>query len=163
MYLWSALKNLGNRLQRVLSHDRRQEILALLGREYVDKMKDSRKYRLHAKQMRYKHFRDRLLRIADEEEKHSQWLKDRIIALGGEIPQITSTLDDGWNSWEDLRLDLTEEKRHEWHLRDQLPMVERFDPQTAGILRRILTEESNHRDLITDMLMRSDPQAELTL
>ena len=70
MSLWSAFKNLGNRLQRVLSHDRRQEILALLGREHADKMKDSRQYRLHAEQMRYKHFRDQLLRIADEEEKH---------------------------------------------------------------------------------------------
>jgi bacterioferritin (cytochrome b1) len=153
-------KKLGKGLQRVLTHDRRQEILALLGREYVDKMKDSRQYRLHSEQMRYEQFRDQLLRIADEEEKHSQWLKDRIIALGGEIPQISPTPEDGWNSWEDLRLDLTEEKRHEWDLRDQLPMVERVDFDTADTLRRILAEESNHRALLTKMLMRSDPLGE---
>jgi len=62
--------------------------------------------------------------------------------------------------FEDLRLDLTEEKRHKWDLTDQLPMVERFDAETAATLRRILAEEDNHRAQITDMLTRSDPLAE---
>jgi bacterioferritin (cytochrome b1) len=160
VYLRSVLKNLGNRLQRALSQDRRHEILALLGRMYADKIKDSRQYRLHAEQMRYRHFRELLLHIADDEEKHAQWLKNRIVALGGEIPQIPSTLQDGWNSWEDLRLDLAEEKYHDWDLRDQLPLVERVDSATAETLRRIHAEESNHRALLTAMLMRSDPLAD---
>ena len=159
--LWSTLKSIcSGLLRKLLTPNRRQEVLALLCREYADKLKDSRQYRLHAEQMRYKHFRDQLLRIADDEEKHAQWLKDRIIALGGEVSQISSTLEDGWNSWEDLRLDLKEEKRHEWDLRDQLPKVERVDADTADTLRRIFAEEKNHRALLTAMLMRSDPLAE---
>jgi len=39
-------------------------------------------------------------------------------------------------------------------------MIERFDAETAEILRRILAEEDNHRAQITDMLMRSDPQSD---
>jgi bacterioferritin (cytochrome b1) len=158
--MWSVLKTLGSRLQRALSHDRRQEILALLSREYADKMKDARQYRLHAEQMRYNHFRAQLERIADEEEKHAQWLLDRIIALGGAIPQVTSEPEDARNTWEDLGLDLLEEKRHQWDLTDQLPIIERTDPATAEILRRIFEEESNHRTAITHMLMRSDPIAD---
>jgi hypothetical protein len=68
--------------------------------------------------------------------------------------------EDGWNTWEDLRLDLTEEKRHLWDLTDQLPMIERTDGETATTLRLILAEEKNHRAQLTDMLMRSDPLAE---
>jgi bacterioferritin (cytochrome b1) len=158
--MWRGLKILMARLLRRLRHDPKQDIVDLLGREYADKMKDARQYRLHAEQMRYKHFRDQLWQIADEEEKHAQWLKDRIIALGGEIPQIPSTLEDGWNSWEDLGLDLMEEKRHEWDLRDQIPLVERVDAETADTLRRIRAEETDHRALITAMLMRSDPLSE---
>jgi hypothetical protein len=59
-----------------------------------------------------------------------------------------------------LRLDLLEEKRHQWDLIDQLPMIERIDTATGEILRPILAEESNHRMIITDMLMRSDPIAD---
>jgi len=158
--MWSVLKTLGSRLQRALFHDRRQEILALLSREYADKMKDARQYRLHAEQMRYNHFRAQLERIADEEEKHAQWLLERIIALGGAIPQVTSEPEDARNTWEDLGLDLLEEKRHQWDLTDQLPIIERTDPATAEILRRIFEEESNHRTAITHMLMRSDPIAD---
>jgi bacterioferritin (cytochrome b1) len=158
--LWSALKSIWGRFQRVLTHDPREEILAILGQEYVDKMKDAFQYRRHAEQMRYKHFREKLLRIAEDEEKHARWLKERILALGGEIPEISSAVEDGWNTWEDLRLDLAEEKRHKWDLTDQLPMIEGFDAETAATLRRILAEEDNHRAQLTDMLMRSDPLAE---
>jgi len=59
-----------------------------------------------------------------------------------------------------LRLDLTEEKRRKWDLTDQLPMIDRFDAETAETLRRILAEVDNHRAQLTDMLMRSDPLAE---
>ncbi|HEX9454447.1 MAG TPA: ferritin-like domain-containing protein [Candidatus Binatia bacterium] len=158
--MWHGLKNFMSRLRRTLRRDRKQEIVELLGRFYADKMKDARQFRLHSEQMRYHHFRVKLERIADEEETHAQWLKDRIVVLGGEVPQVTAEPEDARNTWEDLRLDLLEEKHHQWELIDQLPIIERFDAATGEILRHILAEESNHRTQITDMLMRSDPIAE---
>jgi hypothetical protein len=118
--MWRSLKHLTNRLLRTLRHDRKQDIVDLLGREYADKMKDPRKFRLHSEQMRYNHFRAKLQRLVDEEEKHAQWLRDRVVALGGEAPQVISEPEDARNTWEDLRLDLLEEKRHQWDLIDQL-------------------------------------------
>jgi len=47
--------------------------------------------------MRYPHFRDTLLRIAEAEEKHAGTLKRRILALEGEIPKISPTPEEGWN------------------------------------------------------------------
>jgi hypothetical protein len=52
------------------------------------------------------------------------------------------------------------EKRHDRDLRDKLPMVKRVDRDTADILRRTFAEETNHRALLTKMLMQSDPLAE---
>jgi hypothetical protein len=68
--------------------------------------------------------------------------------------------EDARNTWEDLRLDLLEEKRHQWDLIDQLPKIERIDSATAEMFLQILAEESHHRTLITEMLMRSDPIAD---
>src|SRR5260221_11427191 len=102
--MWRGLKELTNQIGRWLRPDPKQDIVELLGREYADKMTDARQFRLHAEQMRYDHFRARLRRIADQEEQHAQWLKDRIIALGGAIPQVRFEPQDARNTWEDLRL-----------------------------------------------------------
>jgi bacterioferritin (cytochrome b1) len=158
--MWRGLKQLTNQIRRTLRHDPKQDMVDLLGREYADKMKDARQFRLHAEQMRYDHFRAQQRRIADQEEQHTQWLKERIIALGGAIPQVALEPQDAGNTWEDLRLDLLEEKHHQWQLIDQLPKIERLDPATAAILQRILAQESDHRTQITAMLMRSDPSAD---
>lgn len=158
--MWRGLKNLTARLLRRLRHDPKQDIVDLLGRQYADKMKDARQFRLHSEQMRYPQFRAKLQQIADDEEKHAQWLRDKIVDLGGEIPHVTLEPEDARNTWEDLRLDLLEKKRHQWDLIDQLPKIERIDSATAEILLQILAEESQHRTLITEMLIRSDPTAD---
>lgn len=111
--------------------------------------------------MRYGQFREKLLRIAEEEEKQTQSPRERIIAFGGEIPRVTFTPEERWNSWEELRLDLEDESRRLQDLEDRLPIIEQIDGQTADVLRRIFESERKHREAIMDMLMRSDPQATL--
>ena len=150
-----------NRLLRLLAPDRRQEVLALLCREYVEKSKDAIQFRRHAERMRYRQFREKLLRIAEEEEKQAQLLEERITALGGEVPRVSFTPEQRWNSWEELRLDLEDERRGLQDLEDWLAIVEQIDGQTADVLRRIFEDERKHREAIMDMLMRSDPQASL--
>ena len=147
---------------RAITHDRRQEVLELLCREYVEKSKDAIQFRRHAERMHYSQFRDKLLRIADEEEKHAQSLKERIIALGGGVPGVSFTAEERWNSWEELRLDLEDERRRMQDLEDQVVIVEQIDRDTADLLRRIFEDERKHREAMTDMLIRSDPQASLT-
>ena len=154
-----ALKDIWSWMWRALQHDRGEEVLTLLCREYLTQLKDAIQFRRHAEQMRYPHFRDKLLRIAEAEEKHAGTLKRRILALGGEIPKISPTPEEGWNNWEELRLDLDDERQRFWDLEGQLPMVERVDSETATVLRHILEDEKKHHEAIVGMLMRSDPQA----
>ena len=154
-----ASEGMWSRMRRALRHDRREEVLTLLCREYLTQVKDSIQFRRHAEHMRYPQFRDKLLRIAEAEEKHAGTLKRRIIALGGDIPQISPAAEDGWNNWEELRLDLDDERQRFWDLEEQLPMVEQVDSETATVLRHILEDERKHHEVIVGMLMRSDPQA----
>ena len=159
MFFWSELKKSWQRLLKSLPHDGRQKLLEILRREYTEEMESTLQFFRHADCMHYPQFRERLLRIAKDEQKHAQWLEERIIALGGEIPHVSFTPEEGFNSWECLRLDLEEERHCRADLIDRLPLVEKIDPETAKILTRILKEEENHREQITDMLMRSDPEA----
>ena len=160
MYFSGTLGKTWSRLLQSLPHNGRKELLALLCQEYIEERKNSIQFQRHAERMHYPQFREELLRIAEEEQKHARWLEARIIALGGEVPPVSFTPEQGWNSWEHLRLDLNEERRCIWDLEEHLVIVERVDPETAKVLRQILEEEKNHREVIIDMLMRSDPQAE---
>jgi bacterioferritin (cytochrome b1) len=166
MFLWSTLQKnwtyllkFLNRLVKSVPHDGRQKLLHILYREYVEEMEGMLQFQRHAERMHYPQFREKLLRIAKEEQKHAQWLAGRIIALGGHVPYISFTPEEGLNSWGRLRLDLDEEKRCISDLTERMAIVERLDPETAKVLRHILEEEKNHRETIIDMLMRSDPQA----
>lgn len=160
MFLWSTLKKTWTRLLRWQSHDARKESLALLCLEYIEERKSSLQLQRHAEQMRYPEFREKLLRIAGDEQKHAERLRERIITLGGKVSDISYAPEEGWNSWERLHLDLDAEKHCIWELEEQLVRAERIDPETAEGLSHTLEDEKKHREVILNMLMRSDPQAE---
>jgi hypothetical protein len=66
----------------------------------------------------------------------------------------------GHNAWENLLLDIEEEKRDRIEVLDRLyTLAQDADPAIAEGLRRIHEDERRHREEILDMLMRTDPQA----
>ena len=146
----------------MLWSDQRRRLIEVLRDEYVDEAKDVAQFQEHARRMTYPSFRNRLLRIAEEEKAHVDWLRDKIRALGGTIPETKLTVKNGRNSWECLRLDAEEEKRDYASILERVyDVAEQTDPEIAQGLRRILEEEKRHRAEILDMLMKSDPQAAL--
>ncbi|MGH7769289.1 MAG: ferritin-like domain-containing protein, partial [Candidatus Binatia bacterium] len=149
----------GPRLLQCLRRNRRRKVLEVLCREYVEEMESSLRLEWHAEQMRYPHFCQRLLRIAKEEQRHAQWLARRVTALGGRVPVIPFTPEEGRNSWQCLSEDLEAEKRCCADLTEELALGKNIDPDTAATLGRILDDEKTHRKEIAEMLMRSDPQA----
>lgn len=159
MFLRKNLRNTWERLLQLLSPHRQKKLLDILCRDYAEEMGSALRLEWHAEQMRYPQFCERLLRIAKEEQRHAQWLAGRINALGGQIPQVSFTPEEGLNSWECLSLDLEAEKRCSADLTEELALEKNIDPETAARLRRILEDEKNHREEIAEMLMRSDPQA----
>ena len=159
MFLWSTSRKTWKRLLQSLPHDGRRKLLEILCREYVEEMESALRLEWHAEQMRYPQFCERLVRMAKEEQRHAQWLAGRINALGGQVPKISFTPEEGLNSWDCLSLDLEAEKRCCADLTEELALEKNIDPETAERLRRILEDEKNHREEIAAMLMRSDPQA----
>jgi rubrerythrin len=158
-----ALKDLlfasWQRFFNTLQPDHRQRLIEILRDQYVDEAKDVVQFHGHARRMTYPHFRERLLRIAEEEKAHVTWLHDTIRALGGEVPQLTVTPKNGKNSWECLRMDVEEEKQDCTALLEQLNALDPEYPEIAEGLRRIREDEKRHREELLDLLLKSDPYA----
>lgn len=143
-----------------LQSDERRRLVDFLRDEYIDEVKDAAQFEEHARRMVYPHFRERLQRISAEEKAHVEWLREKIRALGGAVPEPSVQVRQGGNPWENLLLDVEEEKRDGVLMLEKLYMVaERVDPELAAGLRRMYEDEARHREEIMDLLMRSDPQA----
>ena len=138
---------------------KQQRLLEILCAEYASEVQMGNLFREHAQKMHYPHFRERLLRIAAAEEKHAEWLREKIFGLQGTLPEVSLTETTGKNTWECLLMDLEEERRCVADLEDRLLKVEPMDPEIALGLRQIQEEEKHHRDEIRDLLMRSDAYA----
>jgi rubrerythrin len=57
--------------------DNRAKLLEILQIEYCDEVKDVLQITHHAQYMYYPHFREKLLRIAAEEEAHVRWFAEK--------------------------------------------------------------------------------------
>jgi rubrerythrin len=137
--------------------DDRQRLVEMLRAAYLEEVEDLAQFTQHIDRMPYPQFRERLLRIAEEERAHVMWLREKLLALGGEVPDIPVTPKRAKNAWQALLLDLEEEKRSYEDLIEALHIAEQVDPGLAEGLRRIREQERQHREEILDMLAKSDP------
>jgi rubrerythrin len=144
---------------KALEADNRQQLLEALREEYLEEAQDVAQFTQHVTYMPYPQFRDRLRRIIAEEQAHVEWLRDRILTLGGEIPAFSPAPKAGKNTWACLLMDLEEEKRSYAGLLERMHLAEQSDPEVAEGLRRMAEEERRHRDEILDLLEKIDPYA----
>lgn len=148
---WRRLVNLDT------EKERRRQLCEELCALYCAEARDAAQFSAHARQMYYPQFRDRLLRIAAEEQEHVSWLRQQIRALGGDVPQLTASPRLGQNSWECLLLDLEKEKSSYAQLLKQTPRAASIDPTLAEGLQRLRADEQRHHEELHDMWMKSDP------
>ena len=142
--------------------DGREKALEILQQQYVEASQRASRLNGHAQRMPYPHFRRKLMSIADDETKNCDQLAEQIRRLGGRLPAVTEAPFGGGNSWRALLSDLDEQRRSAAELWQQLHRIRPELPEVAEVLRRIYENGKKHRAEITDMLMRSDPQAFLT-
>lgn len=150
----------GKQAARIVMHDGRPEILDVLRRQYAEEIESIIRLKHHAAQVRYPQFGRRLLEIARQEQRHAQSLVRRIHELGGKVPKV-SIDPEKRSGWRALTEDLEAEKRCCAELTEALALARDLDPASAGLLERILTQESQHLQEITAMQMRMDPQADV--
>jgi Mn-containing catalase len=66
----------------------RAALLNVLSHRYVREKQHAMRYRQHAERMRYPQFRDTLLGLAREEERHAEMIGAKIRDLGEKVPNV---------------------------------------------------------------------------
>jgi hypothetical protein len=86
----------------------------------------------HAQKMQYPQFREKLLGIAAEEATHAEWIAEKIVLLGGQVPLVPDLPPTEQNSWQYLLADLADEKHCSQELLEQIQMIHRFAASRRG-------------------------------
>lgn len=142
-----------------LSADGAERTLEILTRHYIEEKRHVSRLTQHAGRMQYPQFHDKLLSIATDEERHAEWLAEKIRHFGGRLPDVIPSEEPLKNSWQHLMDDLKEHRLCDAELLAEAQSLRGEFPTIAEILERIHQDGIKHRDEIRNMLMKSDPQA----
>ena len=130
-----------------------------LRRRYVEEMQRIERFKQHAEKMHYPQYREKFVQMANQKNQHAERIGEKIVALGGRLPDVVERRATDENSWQSLSMVLDDENRSADRLPEQLRSIESQHPDIAKFLQQISREQENHRGEIRDMLMRSDPFA----
>jgi bacterioferritin (cytochrome b1) len=142
-----------------LTPDESPNAVDFLRHRYVEEIQRIERFKQHAEKMHYPQYQEKLLRMAAEKSKHVERIGEKIVALGGRLPDVAERRSTDENSWQALSMALEDENRSADRLPEQLRSIESEHPDIAKFLQQISREQENHRGEIRDMLMRSDPFA----
>jgi hypothetical protein len=112
-----------------------------------------------AERMEYPQFRARLLRMAAEDQGHVTWLRDALLARGGALPTCACPPTVAPTSWAALLREVAAERRASEALLEPMQLAEQADPEMAEGFRRLRAAKQQHREVLLDMLVKSDPYA----
>ncbi|MDO8700741.1 MAG: ferritin-like domain-containing protein [Deltaproteobacteria bacterium] len=142
-----------------LAPDESATAVDLLRQRYVEEMERIDRFKQHAQKMHYPQYRGKLLEMAKEKRQHAERIGEKIVALGGKLPDVLERRSTDANSWQSLLVALEDENRSAGRLPEQLRRIGLEHPDIARLLQEISQEQNKSRDEIKDMLMRSDPFA----
>jgi bacterioferritin (cytochrome b1) len=142
-----------------LAPDESANAVDFLRQRYVEEMQRIERFRQHAEKMHYPQYREKFLEMAKEKRRHAERIGEKIVALGGKLPDVPERRSTDENSWKSLLMALEDENRSADRLPEQLRGIGLDHPDIAKFLKQISLEQENHRNEIREMLMRSDPFA----
>ena len=142
-----------------LAPDESPTAVDFLRRRYVEEMQRIERFKQHAEKMHYPQYREKFQQMAKENRQHAERIGEKIVALGGRLPDVAERRSTDENSWQSLSMALDEEYRSADRLPEQLRSIESEHPGITKFLQQVSREQKKHRDEIREMLMRSDPFA----
>jgi hypothetical protein len=115
--------------------------------------------RQHAARARYPQVGDTLRQLAESEDRHAGWLRDRILELGGGVPPIAPLPPVARNQWERA---VTARQEAQQKRRRLVELAARWDPERpveVALLQRIEREDGGSLERYDHLVMRADPHA----
>jgi hypothetical protein len=146
-------------LSRWFGTETARELVADLAEDYRVETEQAAHLRHHAERAPYPQFAIALRRLAEIEERHASWLRERLIALGATVPTVTPAPVSGQNQW--ARVVATQTAAHA-KLQRMIEQIGHWDPdepEVVALLQRIEQEDHAQMSIYDGIIMRSDPQA----
>ena len=146
-------------LARLLGSADSRDLLADLAEDYRAEAAQAAHLRAQAERARYPQVAIALRRLADIEDRHAAWLRDRVAGLGGHLPALDVPPPAGANQWQRAVGALHDAQMKRRRLVEQLAHWDPDEPEIVALLRRIEEEDSRELHVYEGIVMRSDPQA----
>jgi len=136
-----------------------RDLLADLAEDYRAEAMQAAQLRIDADRARYPQVADELRRLAEVEACHMAWLRERLVALGGQVPTLDATPTAGANQWERAVAAHQAAQAKRRRLIEQIAHWDPDEPEIVALLSRIEQEDAREGRAYDAVIMRSDPQA----
>ena len=146
-------------LSRLFGGGREREVLADVVQAYRAERQQAELLRRNAERAKYPQAADAMRRLAEEETRHAEQLRQHLHVLGGDLPTVEPLALVGNSQWERIlaAYEAAQAKR-----RRLIELVSHWDPdepELAALLRQIADEDQREFRVYEAVMMRSDPQA----
>ncbi len=136
----------------------KEELIKILSDDYSKEIAIAKMMDEHAEMIPFDFLKERLKKIAQEEKAHAEKLKHKIIELGGsvnptlKIYDVKSVSIHSEKGFRKLIADLEFDKEI---YEDYIAQINKIgDDDIKKLLREIAEDESRHKDVLTDIVMR---------
>lgn len=136
-----------------------RHLAADLEDDYRAEAEQAAHLRQHAERAPYPQMAAALRRLAETEERHAGWLRERLVARGVAIPPVEPAPQIGENQWARAGAALAAAQRKRRRLVEQIAHWDPEEPEIVELLRRIEHEDLRDLAVYEGLIMRSDPQA----
>jgi len=146
-------------LARLFGSADTRDVLTDLVEDYRAEAAQAAHLRAQAERARYPQMATALRRLADIEDRHAAWLRDRVASLGGHVPALEAPTLGGANQWQRTVGALHDAQAKRRRLVEQIAHWDPDEPEVVALLRRIEEEDAREFPVYEGIVMRSDPQA----
>ncbi|HZP44000.1 MAG TPA: ferritin family protein [Candidatus Binatia bacterium] len=146
-------------LSRLLGTGTARDLVADLAEDYRAEATQAALLRAYAERARYPQMAEALRRLAEVEERHASWLRDRLLTLGAAVPAVDAQPKPGQNQWARVVAAHEAAQRKRRRLVEQIAHWDPEEPTVVEMLARIEHEDAQQFSAYDHLIMRSDPQA----
>jgi len=154
MGLWERLIGTGPAKE----NDARSVLPELLA-SYREEARLTRQIREHADHAPHQIGAQRLRVVAEEQDRLAHLLRDKIVALGGEVSEQIAALRGGKNHWARVTRDLEDTQALRRHYNEQAIHWDPDLPEVVALYRTLEQGKNRIAALLRDIALRADPHA----
>jgi len=146
-------------LSRLFGGGSEREVLADVVQAYRAERQQADLLTRNAERARYPQAAEAMRRLAEDETRHAEQLRQHLHVLGGDLPTVEPAAVVGNSQWERFvsAYESAQAKR-----RRLIELVSHWDPEEpelAALLRQIADDDQGQFAVYEAIIMRSDPQA----